>query len=198
MGNVITGFSMPLDGFVAGPNNDVSQVFAWIAKGDTEYTAPGGRVAYKVAAASAALLEEQIKTTGAIVSGRGLFDLTNGWNGRHPMDVPVVVLTHYIPQDWIDEHPGAPFTFSSEGIEHAIAHAQALAGGKNVGIGGPNIAQQAIKAGLVDEIGVDLVPVLLGQGVRFFDHLGSEPIQLERASVVEGAGVTHLRFRVVK
>lgn len=76
--------------------------------------------------------------------------------------------------------------------------AKAVAAEKNIGIGGPNVAQQAIKAGLVDQIGIDLVPVLLGDGVRFFDNLGLEPIELERISVIEGAGVTHLRFRVIK
>src|SRR3712207_6454549 len=80
MGIVGTGFSMSLDGFVAGPHDDVSQVFAWIGQGDTEYTAPGGRVVYKVAAASAALLQEQSETTGALVVGRRHFDGAGGWN----------------------------------------------------------------------------------------------------------------------
>lgn len=110
----------------------------------------------------------------------------------------MVVLTHCVPQAWVEEHPDAPFTFVSDGIEQAVAQAQALAQGKNIGIAGPNVAQQAIKAGLVDEIGIDLVPVLLGAGVRFFDQLGSTPIELECTSVVEGHGVTHLRCRVVK
>ena len=198
MGIVGTGFSMSLDGFVAGPNDDVSQVFAWIGKGDTEYRAPGGRVAFKVAAASAALIQAQVETTGAVVVGRRHFDGPDGWNGRHPMDVPVFVVTHALPQAWSDAHPDAPFTFVTNGVESAIVQARAIAGDKNVGIGGPNVARQAIAAGLVDEIGIDLVPVLLGQGVRYFERLGLEPMQLERLSVVEGIGVTHLRFRIIK
>ena len=198
MGNVGTGFSMSLDGFVAGPNDEFEQLFAWYGAGDTEYTMPDGSMKVRVSAASAEVLQVLHQTTGAIVSGRRLFDMTNGWNGRHPMDVPIVVLTHHVPQHWIDEHPQAPFTFVTEGIEAAVAQAHALAGGKNVSIGGADITQQALNAGLIDEIGVDLVPVLLGAGIRFFGQLGAGPIALERISTVEGTGVTHLRFRVVK
>jgi dihydrofolate reductase len=197
---------MSLDGFVAGPNVSPEQplgeggmqLFQWYGSGTTEYTMPDGRMVVKVSAASSESLQALHQATGAIVSGRKLFDLVNGWNGRHPMDVPIVVLTHHVPHVWIDEHPGTPFTFVTEGIGSAVAQAQALAGGKNVSIGGADVTQQAIRAGLVDEIGIDLVPVLLGGGVRFFDNLGPEPIKLERISVVEGVGVTHLRFRVVK
>ncbi len=197
---------MSLDGFITGPNvsdeqplgEGGMQLFNWYGSGDTEYTMPDGQMVYKVSPATANALRELHQTTGAIVSGRKLFDLVNGWNGRHPMDVPVVVLTHHIPQAWIDAHPQAPFTFVTKDIESAVAQAQALAEGKNVGIGGADVAQQAIRAGLVDEIGIGLVPVLLGAGIRFFDNLGPEPIELERISVVEGVGVTHLRFRIVK
>ncbi len=206
MGTVGTGFSMSLDGFIAGPNDTIEQplgeggmrLFDWYGSGTTVYTMPDGQMKVKVSATSAKVLHELHHVTGAIVSGRRLFDLTNGWHGRHPMDVPVVVVTHHVPQAWIDEHPQAPFTFVTEGIASAVARAQALAGGKHVGIGGAEVAQQAIRAGLVDELSVDLVPVLMGAGIRFFDNLDPHPIELERISVVEGVGVTHLRFRVVK
>ena len=112
------------------------------------------------------------------------------------MDLPIFVVTHTVPQGWI--HEGSPFTFVTEGVESAVEQASALAGDKNVGVGGANVAQQCIKAGLIDEIGIDLVPVLLGAGIRFFDHLGTEQIELECTKVVEAPGVTHLRFRVVK
>lgn len=188
---------MSLDGFIAGPGDDVEQLFRWYASGDTEYEYPDGRMVVKVSAASAELLRELIETTGALVVGRRLFDLTNGWDGRHPMDVPVFVVTHAVPRAWVQAHEGAPFTFVTEGVEHAVEQARAVAGDKNVGVGGADVAQQCIKAGLVDEIGVELVPVLLGAGIRFFDHLGPEPIRLERTRVIEAPGVTHLRFRVV-
>ena len=95
-------------------------------------------------------------------------------------------------------YEGSPFTFVTEGVERAVEQAMAIAGAKNVGVGGVNVAQQCIKAELVDEIGIDLAPILMGRGVRLFDHLGTEPIGLERTRVVEAPGVTHLRFRVVK
>ncbi|MDQ3286624.1 MAG: dihydrofolate reductase family protein, partial [Actinomycetota bacterium] len=124
------------------------------------------------------------------------FDLTNGWGGRHPLDVPVSVVTHTVPQEWVFE--GSPFTFVTDGLESAIGQAKAVAGDKDVGVVGASLVQQCIRAGLLDEIHVDLVPVLLGDGVRLFDHLDTEPIELESTRMIEGAGVTHLTFRVVK
>jgi dihydrofolate reductase len=106
------------------------------------------------------------------------------------------VVTHTVPQEWVKE--GSPFTFVTDGVESAVKKAKQAAGDKNVDVIGANIVQQCIKAGLLDEIQIDLVPVLLGGGVRLFDHLGTEPIELERTRMVEALGVTHLRFRVVK
>jgi dihydrofolate reductase len=116
--------------------------------------------------------------------------------GKHPMDVPVFVVTHTVPQEWVGK--SSPFTFVTDGIESAIAQAKQVAGNKSVGVGGPDVMRQCLKAGLLDEIGIDLVPVLLGTGVRMFEHLGIEPIELERISVAEAPGVTHLMFRVIK
>ncbi len=195
MGIVGTGFSMSLDGFIADPHGDVGGLFAWYDDGDITYTYPGGMVVTP-SAASAQVIRETVENTGAIVSGRALFDIAKGWGGRHPIDVPVFVVTHEIPRDW--DYPNAPFTFVTDGVESAIAQAQAVAGDKNIGLAGANVAQQAIRAGLVDEITVELVPLLLGQGIRFFDHLGEQPIALEQIGLVEAPGVTHLRFRVVK
>jgi dihydrofolate reductase len=110
--------------------------------------------------------------------------------------VPTFVVTHTIPQDWV--YKGSPFTFVTDGVESAVEKAREVAGDKTVAVGAASIAQQCIRAGLLDEIHVDLVPVLLGNGVRLFDHLGTEPIELESTSVIEAPGVTHLTFRVVK
>ena len=119
---------------------------------------------------TAEFLRETRKTTGALVMGRRTFDLNNGWGGNHPLDVPVFVLTHTVPQEWLSE--GSPFTFVTDGLESALEQAKAVAGDKDVGVGAASIVQQCIRAGLLDEIHVDLVPVLLGDGVRLFDHLG--------------------------
>lgn len=195
MGTVGTGFTTSLDGFIAGPGGDVGPLFDWYFTGDTEFAFPGGMVV-KTSRASAAILRDRVDATGALVVGRRHFDETAGWGGRHPMDVPVFVVTHSAPPVGFPE--GSPFTFVADGVESAIARARAVAGEKNVGVGGANVAQQAIRAGLIDEIGIDLVPILLGAGIRFFDHSGPEQIELERTSAVAAPGVTHLRFRVVK
>jgi dihydrofolate reductase len=133
--------------------------------------------------------------TGALVVGRKLFDLTDGWDGIHPLGCPVVVVTHSVPDGWPRE--GAPFTFVTDGIERAVEQAKELAGGKVVGVNGGTIARQCLDAGLLDEIWVDLAPVLLGGGTPFFAELQRAPVELEGPlSVVQGVDVTHMRFRV--
>jgi dihydrofolate reductase len=195
MGRVGTGFSMSLDGFIAGPNDDVQHVFKWYSSGNTEFKFPGG-MAVMVSPASAEVLKDIVQSVGALVTGRREFDITKGWAGRHPLDVPIFVVTHSPPEGW--DYAGSPFTFVTEGVPSAIEQAKGVAGGKMVAVDGASIPQQAIRAGLVDEIGVDLIPVLLGQGVKFFDNVGPNPIELESTRVVEAPSITHLRFRVVK
>jgi dihydrofolate reductase len=195
MGKVITGFSTSLDGFIAGEGDRIDEVFSWMSSGDTDYTAPDGRRVFKVSRASADYLQVLFQSIGALVTGRRQFDLTKGWGGKHPLNVPVFVVSHR-PAPKLET--GSPFTFVSEGVERAIAIAKEVAGAKDVSVDGATIVQQAIKAGLVDEIGMDLVPFLLGKGVRYFDHLDNIPIKLERIQIIEAPNVTHLRFRVVK
>jgi dihydrofolate reductase len=205
MGKVRTGHSTSLDGFIAGSNDGPDapmghggeRLLGWYAAGDTEYRLPGTEMVFKVSAQSAELLRETRRTTGALVTGRRTFDLTRGWGGRHPLDVPVFVVSHTVPQEeWV--HEGSPFTFVTDGLESALERAKAIAGDKDVGVIGASLVQQCIKAGFLDEIHLDLVPVLLGDGVRLFGHPGTEPIELESTRVIEGTGVTHLTFRVVK
>lgn len=150
----------------------------------------------KVSRASANLLRENQGAVGALVTGRRTFDITHGWGGNPPLGVPAFVVTHAVPQEWV--YDGSPYTFVTDGVESAIAQAKAVAGEKNVAVGAASIAQQALAAGLLDEVHVDLVPVLLGGGVRLFDHIGAAPIELERTRVIDAPGVTHLTFRVVR
>ena len=204
MGKVSTGLSMSLDGFIAGPNDGPERplgeggmrLFAWYAGGDTEYRLPGTEMVFKVSPQSANLLWEAHSKMGAFVTGRRTFDITNGWGGSPPLGVPTFVVTHTVPQEWVYE--GSPYTFITDGVESAVEQAKAFAGDKDVAVGAASIAQQCIWSGLLDEIHIDLVPVLLGGGVRLFDHLGTGPIELERVRVVEAPDVTHLTFRVVK
>lgn len=198
MDTISAGFSMSLDGFIAGPNDDVQRVFAWMSLGDTELDLSSGDTDFdlQVSSESAESFEEAMKSTGAILSGRRMFDVAGAWGGKHPMDVPVVVVTHTVPKEW--DYEGSPFTFVTDGVESGIEKARVIAGEKNIGVGGADIARQCLKLGLLDEIHIDLVPVLLGQGVRLFKNLGIEPIELERTGVRESPGVTHLSFRVIK
>jgi len=204
MSKVIFHMSMSLDGFVAGPDDGPDNplgtagesLFTWYGSGDTEYKMPGGVWLFKISRASAELLEQVVKTSGAIVTGRRTFDIAGAWGGQHPVDVPIVVLTHNVPEEWVREE--LPFTFVTDGIESAIEKAKALAGDKNVGVGSATTMQQCLKAGLLDEIHINLAPVLLGGGVRLFEQFGAEPVELEQLAVIEGTGVAHLQYRVVK
>ena len=195
MGSVGAGFSMSLDGFIAGPNDDTSQVFAWMFQGTQDVKATIGEkeLDLKLTETGAEQREEMSHGMGAILSGRGMFNAASAWGGRHPLNVPIVVLTHNPPQEWVGKEP---FTFVPDGIEQAVAKAKEIAGDKTIGAGGADVARQCLKLGLLDEIGIDLVPVLLGKGVRLFEYLGIEPIQLEIIGVTEDVGVTHLRYRV--
>ncbi len=204
MTKVSMGLTISLDGFIAGPNDGPEhplgeggmRLFDWYAAGDTEYDLPGTEMSFMVSSQSAELLREAHRRMGAFVTGRRTFDITNGWGGNPPLGVPAFVVTHSsAPQEWVYE--ASPFTFVTDGVESAVEQAKAVAGEKDVAVGAASIVQQCLKAGLLDEIHVDLVPVLLGEGVRLFDHLGG-PVELESTQVVEGAGVTHLTFRVVK
>ena len=204
MGKVVTELSMSLDGFVAGPHDGPERplgeggerLFQWYSRGDTAVPLPGTDMVFQVSRASAALLREEWDRLGAMVVGRRTFEIAKAWGGNPPGGGPCFVVTHTVPQEWVRE--GSPFTFVTEGVENATRQAQHAAGEKHVAVSSAQIMQQCIQAGLLDELQIDLVPVLLGGGVRLFDHLGAAPIELERTRVVEAPGVTHLRFRGVK
>jgi dihydrofolate reductase len=196
MTKIISGATMSIDGYIAGPDESgFDRLFQWYGNGDVELESANPGVSFRLTETSAAHWREVLDTTGALVVGRHLFDITSGWGGRHPIGVPVVVLTHEAPAGWESED----FVFVTDGgIEAAVAKARELAGDKNVVVNGGQMAKQALQAGLLDEIGVDLVPVLLGGGTPFFDALGA-PVDLEGpVSVSEGKAVTHLRYRVVR
>jgi dihydrofolate reductase len=196
MGNVSFNMSMSLDGFVAGPNDEVDQIFKWYFSGDTEFPFPGSDFVFKVSQASAERLKEARRTVGAMVTGRRNFNLAGAWGGKPPLGVHHFVVTHNVPQEWVKE--GSPFTFVTDGVESAIEKAKKTAGDQDVVISSANIMRQALQGGLLDEINIDLVAILLGEGIRLFEHLGIEPIELEIKSVIEGDGVTHLQYALVR
>ncbi|HEY0477625.1 MAG TPA: dihydrofolate reductase family protein [Kofleriaceae bacterium] len=131
---------------------------------------------------------------GAMLTGRRTFDRAHGWGGRQPFDVPAFVVTHEVPDGW--PRPGSTVELVTDGIESAVARAKAAAGPKSVGVHGAQTIQQCLDAGLLDEIQVDLAAVVLGSGVRLFDHLANTPCVLGNPAVVAGVGVTHLRYPV--
>lgn len=180
------GLSVSVDGFIADKNDDVSQVFAWFASGwETFHEVVG----------------DSLNNVGAVIMGRRSFDMIygeNGWvfpDGTAP-DWPVFVLQS---QARASEKKGkTQFHFVTDGIASAIRQAQEIAGEKTVALHGASSVQQALKAGLLDEFHMSIANVLLGEGIRLFDHIGAQPIQLERIRVLETPGATHLSFRVVK
>lgn len=194
MANVIASLTMSVDGFIALPDDSVGHLFDWYESGEVALPWPGMGMVSHVTPASARYLRDSIEGTGAIVVGRRVYDYTNGWGGNHPLGVPLFLVTHQPPQSW--PTADAPFTAVTEGVAAAIAQAKAIAGGKDVALAGPSIIQQALDLGLVDVIAVDLAPVLLGEGVRFFGELARGPLLLNDPHVIEGTRVTHLRFRV--
>jgi dihydrofolate reductase len=144
--------------------------------------------------ASAAMLQDLTSGCGALISGRRLFDQTDGWGDNHPAGAPVVVVTHRPPpQNAADRFPRTTFTGS---VEEAVATAKKLAGDKFVTIASASIIQQALNLGLVDELCITQVPVLFGAGVRYFGELAGGHVMLEDPVVVEGVRALHLRYPV--
>jgi dihydrofolate reductase len=185
--------SMSLDGFITGPDegvekplgDDAGRLHDWMFAARTD--------------ADAEVLHEVYARTGAILMGRRMFDVgVEPWGDPPPFERPVFVLTHEA-RDPMPMQGGTTYNFVTDGIEAALEHAKAAAGTKDVGIwGGANVMRQYLKAGLLDEIQIHLTPILLGEGVRLFDDLGPERIELERTRTIETPSATHLRFRVVK
>ncbi|HEX3961982.1 MAG TPA: deaminase [Trebonia sp.] len=194
MADVIGALTMSVDGFIAHEDDSVGHLFDWYDSGDVEVRWPGMNMVSHVTPPSAQYLRRTIERAGALVVGRRVYDYTNGWGGDHPIGVPVFLVTHNPPQAW--PVPGAPFTAVPEGVAAAIEKAKVVAGDKTVALAGPAIIQQALDLDLVDEIAVELAPVLPGKGIRFFGELAQAPVLLDDPQVTEGAGVTHLQFRV--
>ncbi len=203
MGKVVFNMTMSLDGFVAGPNDSPEKglgdggeaLFKWYFSGDTEVPISDGNMVLKVSAQSAEILNQSFETYGAGVWGRRTFDIAHAWGG-HPPGSPAFIVTHVAPQEWVRD--GSPFTFVSDGVASAIRQAKKAAGEKDVVICTASILQQCLNLGLMDEIHIDIAPLLLGKGVRLFDHLDIKPTELERIRVIDAPGVTHLGFRIVK
>lgn len=206
------GISMSLDGFVAGPNESEEnpigeggmQLHEWafaLEAWRKSHGREGGE-----ANASTKVVEESLENVGATLMGRNMFggegpwgeEPWDGWWGDEPpFHMPVFIVTHHAREP-VSKEGGTTFTFVTDGIESALEQARAAAGGKDVALGGgADIARQYLKAGLIDEMQIHLVPVLLGDGARLFDDLEGADVRLEATRSVEAPGVTHLTYRVL-
>jgi dihydrofolate reductase len=202
-GRVVIEMSMSLDGYVAGPEDNSAhrlgtrggeRVFDWYTTGTENY--PKGAF-FKAEGANRRVVDEMFARFGAFVSGRRTYDLAEGWHGRHPCNgVPVFILTHAPDPD--PPKGESKLVFVTEGIKSAIAQALAAAGGKDVCLLGASPGQQALAAGLVDELFIHVSPLLLGAGVRLFDKLGERAIELEALETFGAPKVSHLRYRVLR
>jgi len=196
MGKVIVQASMSLDGFIADTNDQVGPLFDWFDNGDVELSGSDPSMVFHISRASADYLRTAWSNIAVDVIGRRLFDRTNGWNGRPAVGGAVFVVTHEPPTDW--PFPDAPFSFVTDGVQSAVAQAQAFAGDKDVSLTAGNLVGQALRAGLVDELRIDLVPVVFGSGVRYFGNYDASTLLLEDPEIVQGDRVTHLHYRIRK
>jgi dihydrofolate reductase len=199
VGKVVAQAIMSLDGYVAKEDNTIGPLCDWLQNGEIEIPTPAGDFNVHLTEPSSEHWLRWVSSIGALVCGRTLFEVAEGWQGRHTLDVPVVVVTHRVPTDWVDAHPGAPFTFVTDGVAAAVTHAQMLAGDRVVAVTGGTIARQCLELGLLDEVAVDLVPVVMGDGNRpFFGELSTDEVLLGDPSVcIQGDRVTHLVFPVM-
>lgn len=193
MGKVLSHMTMSLDGFIADPHDQPGELFDWYAAGDVTVPNPNEDVSFQVDDASAEVLRELTGNTGALVSGRRLFDIANGWGDNHPADAPVVVVTHRAPESAAERWPRTTFV---DGVEAAITQARQIAGDQDVTIASAAITQQALDLGLVDEVCVSLVPVLFGEGIPYFARLDRGHLLLDDPTVVQGRRALHLRYPV--
>jgi len=193
MGKVLSHMTMSLDGYIAQPDDQVGELFEWYEAGDVTVPNPNEDVSFKVDDASAEVLRYLTEDTGAVIAGRHLFDIADGWNDKHPAGAPVVVVTHRPPADAAERWPTTTFV---DRVEAAIDRAQQIAGDKNVTIASANVTQQALALGLVDEVCVSLVPVLFGEGVPYFSKLEDGHLLLDDPVVVQGRRALQLRYPV--
>ena len=201
MSSTVLYMSMSLDGFIAGPNASIDnplgdggqRLHEWIFPVSPEHHHRAA--AQQLRAGVNRQIYDEIMATGAVIAGRGTFEGAGGWGGDHHDGVPVYILSRNPAPDWAANWPAVHYVSDLDAAFRDASHA---AGDKNVLVHGAGvIAQRALTAGLLDELEIQLVPVLFGEGRRLFEQLGIEHHELERTRVLEGdGGVTHLHYRV--
>ncbi|MBX3144231.1 MAG: dihydrofolate reductase family protein [Trueperaceae bacterium] len=191
MGKVVLYASVSVDGFIADENDQPGPLFDWLLSGDVPLDESG---VLKVSQASYDYTRAYWDSIGVTIAGRRVFDMTNGWDGVPPSGIDhVVVVTHRgRPEGWYSE---APFYFV-DGVEAAMARAQELAGDRIVEVAAGEVGGQMLAAGLVDEVRMDVVPVVLGSGKRFFGSVDVQQLLDDPVEIIRGNRVLHLRYRV--
>ena len=197
MSAAVLYMSMSLDGFIAGPNEGPGnglgdgghRLHEWLMRdGDVDLDAIRGSGGVN------AQVVEQFMSTGAVVAGRGTFEPAGGWGGDHHDGVPIFIVARGEPRIDIS---GWPLVTYVDDVSVAMAGAKEAAGGRDVLVHGAGVTRLALKAGVLDELELHVVPVLFGQGRHLFEGLASEQIELERTRILQGEdGVTHMRYRV--
>ncbi|WCB94752.1 hypothetical protein DSM104299_03491 [Baekduia alba] len=200
MSATVLYMSMSLDGFIAGPNegpgNGLGDGGDRLHEWALTEAGGGGRTLVDGRAGVNGQVVAEFLATGAVVAGRGTFEPAGGWAGDHHDGVPIFILSRRQPGSEVGQWPLVTYV---DDVGMAMAEAKRAAGDKDVLVHGAGTAQLALAAGVLDELEIHLVPVLLGQGRRLFDHLDSEHIELERTRTREGeAGVIHMHYRVVR
>ncbi|HWD55058.1 MAG TPA: dihydrofolate reductase family protein [Acidimicrobiales bacterium] len=190
-----------VDGFIADEKDDVGPLPEWYFSGDTliteggdqEFDHSGAGSRFKVSATSAQYVRSMWEAIGVIVMGRHLFDLVNGWEGQPPTGDHVVVVSHRPkPEGW---HPEASYVFV-DSVTAALDRAQELAGERTVAVNAGEVGGQILAAGLVDEVAMDVVPVVFGSGKRYFGSIDGQHLLEDPHVVIQGDRVLHLRFKV--
>ena len=189
---IVADMAMSVDGYISDADGSSEALFGFYFGGDVEVETATPGMPFKAPAPSAQVLRDGMSSVGALVYGRRSSDLAKAWGGRHPMGVPVFVVTHR-PQP-----AEGDVTFVTEGVERAVELAVEAAAGRTVGIASPSITRQCLDLGLLDAIHVNLVPVLLGGGTPWFAELETWPVRLEDPEIVASSGVTHLAYRVAR
>jgi dihydrofolate reductase len=196
MGKTFMAAVVSLDGFIADDNDDVGPLFEWYGNGEVTWSHPGSDDVSRTTQASADFMRSLYRNVAAVIIGRRLFDMTNGWNGTPAAGEHVFVVTHQPPTNW--EHADtAPFTFI-DGVQNAIAAAKEFAGDRVVDVSGGQIGSQALTLGLIDQVAVHQVPVIFGSGRPFITTGGlADPLRLGNpTTIVPGDRVTHLVYDV--
>jgi dihydrofolate reductase len=194
MGLVTSAHSMSLDGFIADAEFRGDRLQAWLMAGEFPSRL---KPAFKMAPESARFFDEGVGRCGAVISGRRTYDVSNAWGGSGPMGpLPLFVVTH-VPPETVPDGP-LPYTFVTDGIESAVEKARRAAGEQDVVLMGASMVQQCLQAGLLDEIIINLVPKLLGDGVSLFEAGAPSDYELAIENVVTAPNVTHLTYRVVR